>query len=52
MLALERTVSDLVDLAYALTPEEIELMWTSARRKEPGGSRPTEDGIVRAFPLL
>ena len=24
----ERAVSDLVDLAYALTPEEIELMWT------------------------
>ena len=29
-LQLERTLSDLVNRAYALTPAEIELMWKSA----------------------
>jgi hypothetical protein len=30
-LTLERTLSDLVNQAYALTPAEIELMWRIAR---------------------
>jgi hypothetical protein len=29
-LTLERTLSDLVNQAYALTPAEIDLMWKSA----------------------
>ena len=29
-MTLERTLSDLADQAYALTPAEIELMWKTA----------------------
>ena len=34
-LALERTLSDLVNQAYALTPTEIELMWKTAPPRMP-----------------
>jgi hypothetical protein len=34
-LALERTLSDLVNQAYALTPSEIELMWQTAPPRMP-----------------
>ena len=33
-LKLERTLSDLVNQAYALTPAEIDLMWKTAPRAE------------------
>ena len=34
-LTLERTLSDLVNQAYALTPAEIELMWQTAPARLP-----------------
>ena len=34
-LILERTLSDLVNQAYALTPAEIELMWQTAPPRMP-----------------
>ncbi len=34
-LGLERTISDLVNEAYALTPEEVELMWQTAPPRMP-----------------
>ena len=34
-LTLERTLSDLVNQAYALTPAEIELMWKTAPPRMP-----------------
>jgi hypothetical protein len=34
-LTLERTLSDLVNQAYALTPAEIELMWETAPARMP-----------------
>jgi hypothetical protein len=34
-LTLERTLSDLVNLAYALTPAEIALMWQTAPPRMP-----------------
>ena len=34
-LTLERTLSDLVNQAYALTPAEIELMWQTAPPRMP-----------------
>ena len=34
-LTLERTLSDLADQAYALTPAEIELMWKTAPPRMP-----------------
>ena len=34
-LKLERTLSDLVNQAYALTPTEIELMWQTAPPRMP-----------------
>jgi len=34
-LNLERTLSDLVNQAYALTPAEIELLWKSAPPRMP-----------------
>ena len=33
-LKLERTLSDLVNQAYALAPAEIDLMWKTARRAD------------------
>ena len=35
MLKLERTLSDLVNQAYGLTPAEIELMWQTAPPRMP-----------------
>lgn len=34
-LALERTLSDLVNQAYYLTPEEVQLMWATAPPRMP-----------------
>jgi len=34
-LTLERTLSDLVNQAYALTPAEIALMWQTAPPRMP-----------------
>jgi hypothetical protein len=34
-LQLERTLSDLVNQAYALTPAEIELLWKTAPPRMP-----------------
>ena len=34
-LTLERTLSDLVNQAYALTPTEIDLMWKTAPSRMP-----------------
>ena len=34
-LTLERTLSDLVNQAYALTPTEIDLMWQTAPPRMP-----------------
>ena len=34
-LTLERTLSDLVNQAYALTPAEIDLMWKTAPPRMP-----------------
>ena len=34
-LTLERTLSDLVNQAYGLTPAEIELMWKTAPPRMP-----------------
>jgi hypothetical protein len=34
-LELERTLSDLVNQAYGLTPAEIELMWKTAPPRMP-----------------
>ena len=34
-LTLERTLSDLVNKAYALTPPEISLMWQTAPPRRP-----------------
>ncbi len=34
-LALERKISDLVNEAYGLTPEEVELMWETAPPRMP-----------------
>jgi hypothetical protein len=46
-LALERTLSDLVNQAYALTPAEIDLMWKTA---PPRMSLPQPLG-VREVPI-
>ena len=35
ILNLERTLSDLVNQAYALTPAEIDLMWQTAPPRKP-----------------
>ena len=35
-LTLERTLSDLVNQAYALTPAEINLMWQTTPPSMPG----------------
>jgi hypothetical protein len=34
---LERRVSDLVNAAYGLTPEEVDLMWRTAPPRMPFG---------------
>jgi hypothetical protein len=34
-LKLERTLSDLADQAYGLTPAEMELMWKTAPPRRP-----------------
>jgi hypothetical protein len=34
-LVLERRLSDLVNAAYALTPEEVKLMWDTAPPRMP-----------------
>jgi hypothetical protein len=34
---LERRLADLVNAAYGLTPEEVELLWQSAPPRMPGG---------------
>ena len=34
-LRLERTLSDLINQAYALTPSEIDLMWQTAPPRMP-----------------
>jgi hypothetical protein len=34
-LQLERTLSDLINQAYALTPEEVQLMWETAPPRMP-----------------
>jgi hypothetical protein len=34
-LHLERTLSDLVNQAYGLTPEEVKLMWATALMRMP-----------------
>jgi hypothetical protein len=36
-LTLERTLSDLVNRAYGLTPAEIELLWNTAPPRMPAG---------------
>jgi hypothetical protein len=36
-LTLTRTLSDLVNQAYALTPAEIDRMWQSAASRMPSG---------------
>jgi len=41
-LTLERTLSDLVNQAYALTPAEIELMWQTAPPRLPIAGAPME----------
>jgi hypothetical protein len=33
--SLERRLSDLVNQAYGLTPEEVELLWTTASSRMP-----------------
>jgi hypothetical protein len=47
-LTLERTLSDLVNQAYALTPVEIKLMWQTAPPRmpipRPGGGKADERG--------
>jgi hypothetical protein len=43
-LALERTLSDLVNQAYALTPPEIDLMWKTAPPRMPVPSPTTLKG--------
>ena len=43
-LALERKISDLVNEAYGLTPEEVELMWETAPPRMPVSQRPSESG--------
>jgi hypothetical protein len=40
-LTLERTLSDLVNQAYALTPAEIERMWQTAAPRMPIPPPPT-----------
>jgi hypothetical protein len=35
VLALERKLSDLVNAAYGLTPEEVQLMWDTAPPRMP-----------------
>ncbi len=35
MLALERRLSDLVNAAYGLTPEDVALMWATAPPRMP-----------------
>jgi hypothetical protein len=39
-LSLERTLSDLVNQAYVLTPAEIDLMWKTAPPRMPIPSPP------------
>ena len=34
-LQLERTLSDLINAAYGLTPEEVKLMWATAPPRMP-----------------
>jgi hypothetical protein len=34
-LQLERTLSDLINQAYGLTPEEVQLMWDTAPPRMP-----------------
>ncbi|OAI53274.1 hypothetical protein AYO44_04390 [Planctomycetaceae bacterium SCGC AG-212-F19] len=52
-LALERKVSDLVNEAYGLTPDEINLMWDTAPPRMPLArpDEPHERQTKRAFPL-
>jgi hypothetical protein len=49
---LERTLSDLVNQAYALTPAEIDLMWKTAppRRAHPTAHRPLMNIILHPGP--
>lgn len=34
-LTLERTLSDLINQAYGLTPEEVQLLWATATLRMP-----------------
>jgi hypothetical protein len=36
-VGLERRVSDLVNAAYGLTPDEVALLWATAPPRTPGG---------------
>jgi hypothetical protein len=45
-LKLERTLSDLVNQAYCLTPAEVELMWQTAPPRMPIPQPPTLKGSV------
>jgi hypothetical protein len=40
LLALERQISDLVNAAYGLTPEEVALMWKTAPPRMPAAVTP------------
>ncbi len=44
-LILERRLSDLVNAAYGLTPEEIDLMWRTAPPRMPGLTMRSSVGI-------
>jgi hypothetical protein len=48
ILALERKLSDLVNAAYGLTPEEVALMWRTAPKRMP--LDPTEELRRLALP--
>ncbi len=41
-MALERKISDLVNEAYGLTPEEVQLMWQTAPPRMPISERRSE----------
>ena len=51
VLSLERTLSDLVNQAYGLTPAEVELMWKTAPPRMPIPNERSEVQEQRGNPL-
>ncbi len=50
-VVLERTIADVINAAYGLTPEDVDLMWATAPPRMPGAVRSTGDEVATSDDL-